>query len=146
MRPAIVVLLFAYAPEASAQEVFRCTGTDGKVTYQQAPCPGSSAEQKVDATPANTNFDPSQRERILKEGAEAEKKLEARSAKEEEERRRRQAQREAEEKRERELQAREEAREYQPYLYTWGTGPRPPWGGNKPKPPGNRPQPLAPGK
>ena len=146
MRPAIALFFAAFVLEASAQEVFRCTGTDGKVTYQQAPCPKASAEQKVDATPANTEYDPSQRERILKEGADAGKKLEARAAKEEEERRRRQAQREADEKREREAQAREEARDHQPYLYTWGTGPRPPWGGFTPKPPGPRPQPVTPGK
>ena len=146
MRPALILFLAAFAFEAGAQEVFRCTGTDGKVTYQQAPCPTSSAEQKVDATPANTTHDASQRERILKEGADAGKKLDARAAAEDEERKRRQAQREAEEKREREQQAREEAREYQPYLYTWGTGPRPPWGVWTPWPPGPRPQPVTPGK
>jgi len=146
MRPALALFLATLAVDASGQEVFRCTGADGKVTYQQAPCPAASAEQKVDATPANTDYDPAQRERILREGADAAKKLEARAAKEEEERSRRQAQREAEERREREAQAREEAREYQPYLYNWGTGPRPPWGGYNPKPPGPRPLPVAPGK
>ena len=144
MRPLVAVFLATLAVDAGAQQVFRCTGTDGKVTYQQSPCPAESAERKVDATPANTDYDPTQRERILKDGADAGRKLEAREAKEEAERARRQAQREADEKREREQQAREEAREYQPYLYTWGTGPRPPWGGYTPRPPGPRPQPVTP--
>lgn len=142
----MVVLMALFATGSSGQAVFRCTGTDGKTTYQEAPCPKSSSEQKVDATPANPAYDPAQRERLLKEGAEAGKRLEARTAKEDEERSRRQAQREAEEKREREAQAREEAREYAPTIYNWPPGQRPPWGGFTPKPPGPRPQPLTPGK
>ena len=146
MRLVLAAFLVTLAVQAGAQEVFRCTGGDGKVTYQQSPCPAASAQQKVDATPANTDYDPAQRERILKEGAEAGRKLEARAAKEEEERARRQAQREADERREQEAKLREEARDYPVYIYNWPPGQRPPWGGYTPRPPGPRPQPITPGK
>ena len=141
MRPALLLILAALAADAGAQEFFRCTAPDGKVTYQQAPCPKASTETKVDATPANTDYDASKREEILRKGDEAGKKLEARAAKEEEERRKRAEQRALDQQREREAQAREEAREY-PYYSNWPAGQRPPWGGYDPKPPGTRPTPL----
>jgi hypothetical protein len=100
---------------ADAQEVFRCTGADGRVTYQQAPCPKGAGEQRIDATPANPDYDPGQRQRILEQGEEAGRKLEARAA--EEEKRRREA-REREERLEREAQEREAARE-PAVIYGW---------------------------
>lgn len=134
-------LLFCAAmlPAAGwAQEVFRCTTPDGKVTYQQSPCPKAAEERKVDATPANTDFDPSQRERLLKQGDEAGKRLEARAADEEADRRRRQEARDRDEQRERETLAREEARNTPQYIYAYppGGGLRPPY-----PPPGPRPVP-----
>jgi hypothetical protein len=100
---------------ADAQEVFRCTGADGRVTYQQAPCPKGADEQRIDATPANPDYDPGQRQRILEQGEEAGRKLEAREA--EEAKRRREA-REREERLEREAQEREAARE-PAVIYGW---------------------------
>ncbi|QJR13069.1 hypothetical protein DSM104443_04163 [Usitatibacter rugosus] len=118
-----------------AQEVFRCTAADGKVTYQQSPCPKTDEARKVDTTPANSDYDPAQRERLLKAGDEAGKRLEARAAAEEADRKRREEQRERDEQREREARAREEAREPQ-YIYAGPPGWRPPY-----PPPGPRPQP-----
>jgi membrane protein involved in colicin uptake len=149
MRIVLALGACMLALDAGAQEFFRCTAPDGKITYQQAPCPKASEERKVDATPANTDYDPAQRERVLKQGEEASKRLEERSAKEEAERKRREEQRRQDEQREREARAREAARE-PVYIYTWPPGtPRPPWGGYTPKPPtppGTRPQPVTPGR
>lgn len=131
---AAILLGCVFALDAGAQEFFRCTAPDGKVTYQEAPCPKASEERKVDATPANPDFDPSQRDRLLKQGEEAGKRLEARAAKEEEERKRRADERARDEQRERETRAREEAREGTSYIYAWPPGTRPPYGGYPPKP------------
>ena len=148
MRRALLLGLAVLGADVGAQEVFRCSAPDGKVTYQQAPCPTSSAETKVDATPANTGYDPSKREQILREGAEAGKKLEARAAAEAEAQRKRAEQRALDEERLRQAEAREEAREY-PLYNAWPAGTRPAWGGwtpRPPTPPGLRPQPVTPGK
>lgn len=105
---ALVALAAMAAAPGAAQQVYRCTSPDGKVTYQQAPCPKSDQERKVDATPANTDFDASQREELLRKGDEAGRRLEERAAREAEEARQR---REREERLEREALAREEMRE-----------------------------------
>jgi hypothetical protein len=104
----LALALGVMASAAPAQEFFRCTTPDGKVTYQQAPCPKTDEQRRIDATPANTDFDPSKREELLRKGEEAGKRLEARAA--EEERLRREA-REREERLERDAQEREAARE-----------------------------------
>lgn len=138
--PALALFLTMAAGHAAAQEFFRCTAPDGKVTYQQTPCPGSSQERKVDATPANPDYDPAQRERVLKQGEEAGKRLEERAAREAEEARRREDQRLRDEQREREARAREEARDI-PVVSGWPAWwgqPRP--GPYPPRPP-TRPQP-----
>ena len=109
------LLLLCAGASADAQEVFRCTGADGRVTYQQAPCPKGAGEQRIDATPANPDYDPGQRQRILEQGEEAGRRLEAREA--EEAKRRREA-REREERLEREAQEREAARE-PAIIYGW---------------------------
>jgi hypothetical protein len=132
--------LFACA-SADAQEFFRCTGADGRVTYQQAPCPKGVGEQRIDATPANTDYDPGQRQRILEKGEEAGRRLEAREA--EEAKRRREA-REREERLEREAQEREAARE-PALIYGWPVyrpappPPRPPRPAGPPPGPAPRP-------
>jgi len=132
--------LCAVAP-AGAQEVFRCTGADGRVTYQQAPCPKGVGEQRIDATPANPDYDPGQRQRILEQGEEAGRRLEAREA--EEAKRRREA-REREERLEREAQEREAARE-PAVIYGWPVyrpvqpPPRPPRPSTPPPVPAPRP-------
>jgi len=119
---ALAIATVVASGPSGAQEAYRCTDAEGRVTYQQSPCPASASERKVDTTPANTDFDPAQRERVLKQGEEAQRRLEERAAREEAERKRRQEEREREEKRERELREREEAREsavlyYGPGLY-----------------------------
>ena len=124
---------------AHAQDTFRCTSPDGKVTYQQSPCPTSNEERKVDTTPANTNFDPRAREDLLKQGDEAGKRLEARAAADEAERKRRAEERERDAQRERETQAREEAREIYATPnwrapYPWPFPPTPPRPGPAPRP------------
>jgi hypothetical protein len=121
----------ATATAASAQ-AFRCTDAQGRVTYQQAPCPGSADEKKIDTTPANTDYDPSQRERVLKQGEEAQRRLEERVAQEEADRKRQREQRERDEQREREQREREEAREA-PVLY-YGPGIYRPIAPARPKP------------
>ena len=121
-----------------AQETYRCTSADGKVTYQQSPCPGAAEERKVDVTPANTTIDLGKRDEILRKGEEAGRKLEARAAEEEAARKRRAEQLARDEQREREAREREEAREVYSGQY-WGR-PNNPW----PVPPGSRPIPRPP--
>jgi hypothetical protein len=128
----------AVAP-ATAQQVYRCTSPDGKVTYQQAPCPKSDEERKVDATPANTDYDTSQREELLRKGDEAGKRLEERAAREAEELRRR---REREEQLEREAAQREAMRE--PVIVYGGWPSRPVQPPPRPLPPKPAPRASAP--
>jgi hypothetical protein len=137
---AAAALAALLALPAGAQQAFRCTGADGKVTYQQSPCPTSAGQQKVDITPANPDYDPSARERLLKQEADLDKRLEARAAREAAERREREAREEKERERERETAQREAAREAPQYIYAW------PPGGQRPPPyPWPRPPPPKPG-
>ena len=148
MRRVLALCIFLLAGPAAAQEVFRCTAPDGKVTYQQTPCPKTDEGRKVDTTPANSDFDPGQRERLLKAGDEAGKRLEARAAAEEAERQRRAEERERDAQREREAQAREDAREPQ-YIYSgppYGWAPRPPYPRPGPRPQPTRPTPAPSGR
>lgn len=122
---------------AGAQQAFRCTDAQGRVTYQESPCPTSASERKVDTTPANPDYDPAQRDRVLKQGEEAQRRLDEREARDEAERKRRQEEREREEKREREMREREAAREAVPVYYWPGN-----LSGNRPVVPPARPKPL----
>jgi sRNA-binding protein len=108
------------------------------VTYQQAPCAKTDESRKVDASPANPDYDPSQREKVLKQGEEAQRRLDERAKREAEEERKRREAREREEeaarRREREAQERESAREvYVPYWLP-GNRPLPPRPVPKPRP------------
>jgi hypothetical protein len=132
----IALAALASAP-ALAQQVYRCTTPDGKVTYQQAPCPKTDGERKVDATPANTDYDPSKRDEILRKGEEAGKRLEERAAREAEEARLRQERLEREKQLEREAQEREAARD-QPVIIYGGWPNRP----VQPGPPRPQPKPV----
>jgi hypothetical protein len=129
----LVALGMAAAPPAAPQEFYRCTSPDGKVTYQQAPCPKTDQERKVDATPANTDVDLSKRDELLRKGEEAGRRLEERAAREAEEARQR---REREERLEREAAEREAMRE--PVIVYGG------WPGfpARPLPPPARPKPA----
>jgi hypothetical protein len=127
-RIAVAWLTMLVASSAAAQEAFRCTAADGKVTYQQVPCPKASEGRPVDITPANTGYDPAKREQILKQGDEAGRKLQARAEEEAAEQRRRA---EAAARLERETREREEAREQPPdFVYArrpgWQPSPYPP--------------------
>lgn len=77
---AVLAALLAIALPAVAQELFKCTDSAGKVTYQQTACPTSAAEKKIDATPANPDIDLEARERLLRQGAEADQRLKERDA------------------------------------------------------------------
>lgn len=140
----ILVASLLAASGTRAQEFFRCTTPDGKVTYQQAPCAKTDAQSRIDATPANTDFDPGKRERILREGEEAGRRLEARAA---EERAAAQRREEEAQRREAEAQAREAAREEPVYViggpgyHTWPPPvlPRPPARPVRPAPQPSRP-------
>lgn len=50
MNARIVFLLLA-ACAGTAQAQYKCTGADGKVTFQQQPCFGAASEQKLDVVP-----------------------------------------------------------------------------------------------
>lgn len=65
---------------APAQDVYKCTGADGRVTYQQARCATSDEERRVDASPANPDYDLSTRDRTLKLEEELDRRLQARAA------------------------------------------------------------------
>jgi hypothetical protein len=138
------ILALALGGPATAQEVFRCTTADGRVTYQQAPCPKTDQERKVDATPANTDFDASKREQILKQGEEAGKRLEERAAREAEEAKRRREEREREERLEREAQEREALREPAIIYGGWPNRPIQPVPPSRPATPRPTPRPAPP--
>ena len=129
--------LAALAGAADAQQAYRCTDAEGRVTYQEHPCPSAASERKVDTTPANTDFDPAQRERLLRQGEEAQRRREERVAVEEAERQRQRERREREAQLEREAAAREEAREGAVIVY--GPNRQPIVVPPRPKP---RPKPL----
>ncbi len=140
-RLAFLALALAAAP-AMAQQFYRCTSPDGKVTYQQAPCPKADDERKVDATPANTDYDPSKRDEILRKGEEAQKRLDERAAREAEEARLRQERLDRERQLEREALEREAARDQPVIIYGgWPNRPVQP-GPPRPMPPRPQPKPA----
>ena len=148
LRLLAVSLAAVAASPAGAQEFFRCTSPEGKVIYQEAPCPPTHEGRRIDATPANTDYDPDKRERLLRQGEEAGKRLEERAAREREEARLRQEAREREERLEREAQAREAARDAPVYIL-WppaGPGKPPPLRPVVPPRPQPRPAPNPPGR
>lgn len=46
--PAILLAAFAALP-AAAQTLYKCTGPDGRVTYQETPCTGTGSQKRLDA-------------------------------------------------------------------------------------------------
>lgn len=129
-RRSLILPLVFLAPAcfaATAQDVFKCTGPDGRVTYQQARCPSSDDERQVDVSPANPDYDPSGRERVLKQEEQLDRRLEARAAAERAERK----DREERDARERLVKAQEQraaAAEQPVYIAPgwWRFGLRPP--------------------
>lgn len=134
----IALLTTLAAAPGAAQQVFRCTSPDGRVTYQEAPCAKSDQERKVDATPANTDFDAAQREELLRKGDEAGKRLEERAAREAEEARQRRERLEREQQLEREATEREAMREP---VFVYGGWPNRPVQPLPPRPLPPRPAP-----
>src|ERR1700712_650533 len=45
----VLLLLAAHAGAALAQ--YKCTAADGRITFQQLPCPGAKVEQKLTVIP-----------------------------------------------------------------------------------------------
>jgi hypothetical protein len=80
-RPSFLLLtLLLPLAAVQAQDVFRCTDLHGRVTYQQARCSSTDDERKIDASPANPDYDPSARDRVLKQEEDLDRRLEARAA------------------------------------------------------------------
>jgi len=75
-----MALLAPVCLAAPAQDVYKCTGADGRVTYQQARCATSDEERRVDVSPANPDYDLSSRDRTLKLEEELDRRLQARAA------------------------------------------------------------------
>ena len=46
--PVLLLAAFAALP-AAAQSLFKCTGPDGRVTYQETPCTGAGSQRRLDA-------------------------------------------------------------------------------------------------
>lgn len=140
--PRILLLLLIATHPAAAQALFKCTDSDGDVTYQQTACPATTTEKKIDATPANPDVDPDARERLLRQGADADLRMKERAAQDKAERLEREArEREQErEKRAEEERARrkQEAAEYAIYVY-------PPYAWLPQRPPYGYPQPRSSG-
>jgi len=143
--PRVLSALLVMAFPAAAQELFKCTDAAGKVTYQQTACPTTASERKIDATPANPDYDPEARERLLRQGAEADQRIRERAAQDQAERLEREAR--EKERRAEEEQARkaQEAAEQPTYLappYRW-IPVRPPLGYPQPRPPAVPRPPIA---
>jgi hypothetical protein len=135
-RVFLAAFLAASAP-AGAQEFFKCTDAAGKVSYQQVPCPADATGTKVDATPANPGYDPEARERLLRQGAEADQRTKERAAADEVERRERDAHESAKRAAEEQARKAQDAAEQASYLappYLW-IPVRPPLGYPQPRPP-----------
>ena len=133
----LLVLLVATLP-AAAQELFKCTDAAGNVTYQQTACPAAATEKKIDATPANPGFDPEARERLLRQGADADQRLRERAAQDKAERLEREEkdrEKSAEEERARRKQDAAEQAIYFAPPYMW-MPLRPPFGYPPSRPPG----------
>jgi hypothetical protein len=133
----VLSALLCSALAAGAQELFKCTDAAGKVTYQQAACPGTATEKKIDATPANPAFDPEARERLLKQGAEADQRIKERAAQDNAERLEREAREEKRLAREEQARKAQDAEQQASYLappYLW-IPVRPPIGYPVPRPP-----------
>ena len=133
----LLVLLIATLP-AAAQELFKCMDAAGAVTYQQTACPATATEKKIDATPANPGFDPEARERLLRQGADADQRLKERAAQDKAERLEREArdrEQRAEEERARKAREAAEPPTYLAPPYMW-LPPRPPLGYPPSRPPG----------
>jgi Domain of unknown function (DUF4124) len=80
---AMGLLIIALGPEpAAAAAIFRCTEPGGSVTYQESPCPDSSAGRTLDVPAEYPAIDPRQRDSLLTREAALDQRLEARRERE----------------------------------------------------------------
>jgi len=124
MKLAIAGALLALAVPAGAQTVFRCTGADGKVTYQETPCEAKSAQKRVPMGPAPDARDEIDARRNLERDASRGSDLSGRFAVDARDRERERYLREMRERDEAARRAREEALKTRPEDIPWN----PPWG------------------
>ena len=124
MRLPVAVACLALAAPAAAQTVFRCTGTDGKVSYQETPCDAKSAQKRVPMGTAPGVQDEIDARRNLERDAWRGSELSGRFAGDARERERERYLREMREREEASRRAREEALKTRPEDVPWN----PPWG------------------
>jgi Domain of unknown function (DUF4124) len=123
VKLALAGALLVLALPASAQTVFRCTGADGKVSYQETPCDPKAAQKRVPTGSAPTPDEIDAR-RSLERDAWRGNELSGRFAGDARERERERYLREMRERDEAARRAREEAQKTRPEDIPWN----PPWG------------------
>jgi hypothetical protein len=113
------------APDVTAQQVFKCTGADGKVTYQETPCAGPRTQKRVGIMPSEAAEDVAAR-RSLERDASYGDELAGRFAAQAREREfEREARARAEELERARVKALRDAVEAQPWMPPWGWPGRP---------------------
>jgi hypothetical protein len=126
--PLVLALALAAAPEATAQPVYKCTGADAKVTYQETPCVGPRTQKRVDIMPFEAADEAAARRSLEREAAYGDE-LAGKFASEARDRERERLEREARARAEELARAREkalrEAIEAQPWMPPWGWPGRP---------------------
>lgn len=65
MRLLVVITLAAAALPAGAQSVYRCTGADGKVTYQEVPCDAKASQKRLESGPSREAIEATEARRAL---------------------------------------------------------------------------------
>ena len=123
MRPALAAALLAVALPTGAQTVFRCTGPDGRVAYQETPCDPRAAQRRVPTGSAPTPDEIDAR-RSLERDAYRGSELSGRFAADARERERERYLKEMRERDEMARREREEAAKARPEDIPWNT----PWG------------------
>jgi len=123
VRLVSAIACLALATPALAQSVFRCTGADGRVAYQETPCDPKAAQKRV-ATGSTPTPDEIDARRGLERDARRGSELSGRFAGDARERERDRYLKEMRERDEMARRAREEAAKTRPEDIPWNT----PWG------------------
>ncbi len=123
MRLFLAAAFLAIALPAGAQSVYRCTGADGRVAYQETPCDPKAAQKRVPTGSAPTPDEIDAR-RSLERDAWRGSELSGRFALDARERERERYLKEMREREEMARRAREEAAKTRPEDIPWNT----PWG------------------
>lgn len=124
MRAVLAAACLAVAAPAMAQTVYRCTGADGKVTYQETPCEAKAAQRRVPTGPGPESLDEIEARRSLERDHARGSELSGRFAGEARDREMQKREREMREREEKARRAREEALRVPPEDVPWN----PPWG------------------